>query len=858
MRFESPLFLLLAFVAVWCWRAARHSSASSASRGLRLAAIVCLTLALGGLQLQLGTSPQSVMFVVDESGSMAGLRAESAQRVRSLAAGMGEADQAGLIVFGADAAVERPLANAFEWRGSRSASVGSTTDIETALRLARAALSGAESKRVVLVSDGRETRGDAMAEATRAALAGISIDVATAAASSVAPLDVMQVAAPATARLDDPFAVTVSARGLPGTRGMLTLTTPGAAPQTAPVTIAADGFATASFPVQSGVAGIHVYEATAAPLAAPADIGTEPRRAGAVVSIAGDTRVLYVGTTPEVMTPLAATAGFRLRSTSAALFPRSASQLADSDLIVLDAVRPDAIDAAQTAALRSHVEQQGGGLLVLGDRNSLDAGLLANHVLGGLLPVDVRPRGGQRAPALGLVVAFDKSGSMDDRVDGVPRIEFARLAVRRVFDAIPASDAVGVIAFDAEAHVVAPLRAGHDVATLATTLQAVQPSGSTAIAPALAMASAWFAATDKGLRRHVLLVSDGRTSAADAARVREIVEAGGFQLSVVALGTDADRQLLQSLAQLSGGRAYFPGDVRELPALVARETARVAGGTLVEAPFQPVGRAHPILTGLPAPWPSLGGYVVSAVKASAESPLVSPLEDPILATWRVGLGRVAVYTAELNGSWSARLRQWEGLRGLLTGIVRWTSRSAHHGVLYASLEEGSDGIRLLVEAGNEQGPLNELQCHAEVRAPGGETATIVLHATAPGRYEAQLPAVEPGAYVVAVAASSRDGRFDARIVRGVYWSADAEYRDPTPHLALLTRVANITGGRMLEPGDGVFDGPRAPAYLDTWPWLALTALTLFVIEILLPSLGAARPGLRPRPPPDTLHTEAAA
>ena len=89
------------------------------------------------------------------------------------------------------------------------------------------------------------------------------------------------------------------------------------------------------------------------------------------------------------------------------------------------------------------------------------------------------------------MVAFDKSGSMDDRVDGVPRIEFARQAVRRVLAAVPASDAVGVIAFDSSPHVVAPLEAGHDTATLASSLAAVQPSGATAIAPAIELADTW-------------------------------------------------------------------------------------------------------------------------------------------------------------------------------------------------------------------------------------------------------------------------------------------------------------------------------------------------------------------------------
>ena len=39
-----------------------------------------------------------------------------------------------------------------------------------------------------------------------------------------------------------------------------------------------------------------------------------------------------------------------------------------------------------------------------------------------------------------------------------------------------------------------------------------------------------------------------------------------------------------------------------------------------------------------------------------------PLDDPVMAAWRFGLGRVAVYTADLRSPWSAGLRRWPGFR----------------------------------------------------------------------------------------------------------------------------------------------------------------------------------------------------
>ena len=838
MRFTSAHFLLLLPLVIWFWRSAASASASR-RRVWRSAAATSLILALAGLQVRTGESPLSVMFVLDRSGSMVGADTESRRSIETLAATMRGDDRAGLVVFGTDAAVERPLTNLFDLPKTASTSTGTSTNIEGALRVARASLGQSGTRRIVLVSDGHATAGDMVAEATRAGTATVPVDVVVP-AGSVGPgaIDVMRVSAPQTVRAGEPFAVVVTARGAPATRGTISLTSSDGKSWREGVTLSSDGFATAVFETRSN-SDVLTFEAIAESVARD-DFSVEPRRAGAVVTVAGQTRVLYVGETSHLLAPVFARAGFALEHIQAAAFPRTVQALSEYDAIVLDEVGTDQLDGAQGGALRTYVERHAGGLLFLGSRNSLEPGLLAGNAIGELLPIDVRPRSGQRAPSLGLVVAFDKSGSMDDRVDGVPRIEFARQAVRKVFDAVPASDAIGVIAFDSSAHVVAPLRAGHDTRMLSSSLASVQPSGATAIAPAVDMAAQWLREAGKLARRHVLLVSDGRTSAADAARLRAIAERGEFELSVVALGADADRGLLESVAQATGGRAYFPRDIRELPVIVARESARVAGGRLFEEPFQPVTRSHPLLARLDTgTLPRLGGYVVSVAKPSAESPIQSPLNDPVLATWRTGLGRVAAYTAELHAPWSARLREWGGFGTLFTQTLRWASRGVRDDALYVSFEEGDDGLRVTVDAQDVEGSrLNDLDCRAEVRTPRGEAISVVMEATAPGRYEARVATRDRGAYVFAISGVSSDRRVESRIVRGYYWSAEREYQARGTNLDLLTRVAHVSGGRLLHDNDSPFAMPRDPFYLDAWPWLAGAALMLFLAEVLLPARSA--------------------
>src|SRR5207247_440409 len=71
--------------------------------------------------------------------------------------------------------------------------------------------------------------------------------------------------------------------------------------------------------------------------------------------------------------------------------------------------------------------------------------------------------------------------------------------------------------------------------------------------------------------------------------------------------------------------------------------------SLVEQPFKPqlTAAAHEAMQDID--WkavPPLGGYVATTLKQTAELVLMSHQEDPVLATWRYGLGRAAAFTSD--------------------------------------------------------------------------------------------------------------------------------------------------------------------------------------------------------------------
>ncbi|NOT46024.1 MAG: hypothetical protein HOP14_15605, partial [Acidobacteria bacterium] len=318
------------------------------------------------------------------------------------------------------------------------------------------------------------------------------------------------------------------------------------------------------------------------------------------------------------------------------------------------------------------------------------------------------------------------------------------------------------------------------------------------------------------------------------------------EVSLVALGGDADRDGLRALAEATGGRSFFPADVRDLPAIMAREASRVAGGTTVEEPFTLAAGTHPVLDGLDrTALPRMGGYVVSMARPSAQVALRSHLADPVLATANAGLGRTAVFTADLSSPWSHDLRAWGESGTLWVQVAQWTSRRADDAGLVIDIAQDVSGAHLVIDAydAGEQ-PLTGLRGQVTISGPEGESSTLALVQDLPGRYGATFVPARAGRYVVTVTMTDQASGREYRALRGLYWSGILERLTGGVDGALLAQVTSATGGRVVADGEHPLREGRPPQYVDLWRWLVLAAALGFIGEILaqriLPGRRAAR------------------
>ncbi|MEW6047160.1 MAG: VWA domain-containing protein, partial [Bacillota bacterium] len=736
---------------------------------------------------------------------------------------------------------------------SPTGDAGETTDLESALRAAGSLLAaegsgGAGTRgRIVLISDGRETAGSVLEAARRSP--GRAAGAAAGEGPALPPVHVVPVLA-----LSRPeAAVSALAAPLSLAQGKsLRLTSRLYSSEAQPAQLRLErngspiwegrvelpaGWSSVAFEDRpDGGAPAAVY---ALKLRAEADTHLQNNHAEAAVRVRAKDRVLYVSDSASNAGSrwLALSAGIDVEPVPPDRLPASRAELAGFSAVVLDNVAATRLTRPQMEAVAAFVRDLGGGLVVLGGPQAFGPGGYRSTPLEEVLPLwaDVPAR--LLVPQVALVLVIDKSGSMGEQDAAGTKLDAARRAAAATLELLSPSDLVGVIAFDSQPHWVQPLEAASDPVGVMRRLGRLAADGGTELGPALREALDSLRGA-RAMVRHAIVLSDGKSTAADFEAVTTRAAAEGITVSAVAIGQDADVALLSDIARWGKGRFYFTRDMRRLPQIFASETITITRSALVTSPVDVVATGQAPSGEGPLPpgsrrWPRLSGYVATTPKPGASVYLAAPDGDPILASWRTGLGRVAAFTSSLTGAWG-QAWQDQGLAGpMLARMVQWVMPPGPPASSNLVAELEGDRATLVAEVLDAGGrPVNFLEGTAVISGPSGRSWEVAMAQEGPGRYTARFDAAQPGEYV----ATARLGsvRLQAVVVR----SYAAEFEPDPPSPALLAAVARATGGRVLgyitaEKTDG------APAPLS--PGLAAAADRLTSLPAAAPGGWESRP-----------------
>jgi uncharacterized membrane protein len=687
-------------------------------------------------------------------------------------------------------------------------------------------------RRIVLLTDGLDTEGGAARAATIAAASGVELAVVPLTGPSGPDARIEALQLPSEVRVGERFEVRVWVAALAPATGTLSLRAGGREVWRGPARLA-EGSTLLRIPQQAVSPGVLTYEAT---LAVAPDELEGNNRAHALLQVLGAPEVLYVAAQGESALPRwLRVQGVAVRAIGPEALPTAAAALAGVPAVVLDDVPATALTAAQMRALSGYVRALGGGLVVVGGPHAFGPGGYAGTDLEAVLPVSMDVRHRVAIPSMAVILVVDASGSMGSFGGETAKVDLAKEAAQAVVDLLGERDLIGVIAFDQDPHwLVRPVEAGRREQIL-SQVSRITAGGGTNLYPALQEALLALKRVDAKVK-HVIILSDGQTDPGDFERLIARMARAKITVSSVAIGGDADREIMRDFAAWGGGRYYFTRDLYSIPQIVTAEAVLATRAYLIEERFRPLSApGSPLLAGL-IPLPALRGYVATAAKPSATLHALTGQQDPLLATWQIGLGRAAAFTSDAAARWAAEWYGWRGAPAFWSRLVRWVM-APPQALLDVRAGVVGDRVRVVLEARDAQGSrLIDLDARAEIVG----AAALSLVQTAPGRYEGDAAVSTPGAYLVSVEAR-RGGRLAGVGRAAVTVPYSPELIPPDGQGGAVARLVEETGARVISsPADLAARPQGGGRRQPLWPLLVTSALSLFVIDVGLRRMPVVR------------------
>lgn len=862
--------LVLAAAAALLLPRSRYRTLSAALRG---ATLLLLLLALSEPALQRRSAGIHTLYLLDASGSVpAETRAAAARFISASTAELAAPDTASVIRFGGgsrlilapDSRQARIRAALSELReaaagGAAGAGAGDATDLAAALEHARAELPAGGDRRVVILSDGIETRGNVRAAAADLREAGIRVSTVYLGAPAAPERRIASLRLPERVDPNDVFEITVVTESSAPGRGSLTIYRDGESLGSEEVTLSR-GRNVFRYRDQSSRSGIVRYRAV---LETNEDRLAENNRASAALQVGSGSRILYLRDVeePRPFERALRTQDVDVVGRTPAELSATLTELSAYEAVIIDNVPAARFSLSRMNELERYVRQTGGGLVMLGGPSAFGAGGYFRTPVEQALPVSMDVTSTVRVPTLAMLFLVDKSGSMEASPGrSVAKLDIVKEAVLSSVEIMNPYHLVGLISFDADVERTVPITRAAERESIALDVARLRSGGGTVLATAMEEARAALQEVEAA-NKHVIILSDGLTRDADFRRLSRNLAADGVTVSTVSIGTDANRRLMEMIAAEGSGRSYHSDDTSRIPRIFTRETSIVARNVIVEEAFFPAGRSNsPLLAGIPLDrLPALEGFVLSYPKNSTRQLMDAAQGQPLLATWQYGLGRAAAFTSSIDGRWGARWAEWELLPRFAGQLVSWVQRPAYGGDISAALDRQGRSARLTVDVTDGGSRyVDGAIMRAALSRPDGTDQQVILDQVAPGRYEADMELGSEGVHILTVAGSRAAEQGDGTAAGGeelrigpevipVSVPYPAEYGDLEPRPGLLDTVAAIGDGVSVSLSRQSFPQEDLPRIRSAnaqprrlWPVLLVLASLLFVGDILLKILRERR------------------
>jgi uncharacterized membrane protein len=841
ITFEHPLALVLLVpvlgLSVLIWRNGYVNLSRWRARvalGVRLAILVALVFGLAGMDLTLPQSRQATIMLADLSASDAQARGAMQRFINQAAQERPSDGRLGIVTFGRHAQVEQPPSPLNVFDGFQTRVDPNYSNLSDGLSLGGAIMPNGYRRRLIVMSDGRQNVGDALATARLVHSLGVRVDVWPAPITVGPEVLVDSVTVPPALRASERFTVDIALHSTVDTRGTLSVYRDHALviSRTEAIRAGETRYTFAQEPLRPG---FHTYQVQVAPAR-----DTQPQNniGSAFTLVAGPPKVLVISPSSREAANVLAS----LRTTGIqAVFQRpgdvvpTLSSLQRYEALVLVDTPADSLSPDLLNAIVPYVRDLGHGLVVIGGRESYGVGGYSQTGLEKALPVkmDVPKRKDLPSAAVVLII---------ENLESDAQVDVSREAGKGVIRLLTPQDQVAVD--DAEGNGTFPVPMEHvtNKRAIDGAIDFMQPGDPETYASDL-QAGAQVLRKTSARVKHIIILGDGDAEDPGYEQLAKQIRASGITISTIAtngLGL-SDFQTMRDIAMWGGGRYYRADNPAAIPRIFVRETRTVVRSGLVEGKFYPEElSASPMLRDLRGV-PDLTGYVATTPRPTGEEILASQKLDPVLAAWQFGVGRSVAWTSDAAGLWTRDWLQAPGANRFWANLVAWTLPPAQHGQLYiSSTTEGGDG-RLSIDTQPSLGANPSVTAH--IVGPNLQATTIQLEPAAPGQFGGSFPASAPGTYFVTADARGVDHSAAGQIGLDVPYSA--EYRATGTDMAFIRALASAGGGSVVTAPDNTWQDDLAAVYdltsLQSWLWLL--ALLLLPIDIGVRRLVVSREDL---------------
>lgn len=615
----------------------------------------------------------------------------------------------GELSFDSDAVLEKYL--------SMELPDGTATDLASALKHARSLLKHPESAKIVIVSDGLETDNSAISVIKSIAAEGIKVDTALFSNEQSDEVSVFSVTTP-TERitLGQIFTASMNIRSnIEGEQGALVRVYDNEKLLGEKMELLTGKTQKIDVPLSLTERGMHELRFE---IVVENDTVAENNSYRSYINLEAFDNILLIEHAEGEGEKLTALLSERFNVTDMSIsddlaeLPRTITELADYEQVVLVNVAYSDMPAGFEEMLNEYVYDLGGGLFTVGGANDTVGTTEVPHAYNRndiasstyykqMLPVNAV----DYTPPIAVMIVIDTSGSMSG--DKLPK---AKEGAEACLDGLNDRDFCGVMSFNSRASEELQVLPVSQKDTIIETIRRVgtgesdAAQGGTIFSDAISLAGRALSVVTNVERKHIILVTDGNPGDSYEQYAPYIEEnvADGITMSVVVV--DVDSSVVDNMnktANAAGGKFYGvpESDIQNLPSIMQQDIAlEVIAEIEYGTPYNlKIKDRTAAVAGIDEDLiPQLTGYFGTVAKSGAKVPLMGKYV-PLYAEWQYGAGNVGSFMCDLSGIWSADFVEDTVGQAIIFNIVN---------SLFPMEDVRADGIDYIIKTENYYNQLN--------------------------------------------------------------------------------------------------------------------------------------------------------